>query len=250
MDTQNEARERVLQNIIERELAMFLAAPNEGGPAACQQRPETFRLMRWMAHAVHDNATLLSYLRDLEEAESNGRNFMIEKYARMDDRIPPLSANPRITAIADAEALWLEEAARRYPLSLSGATAATCFIAIFPVNWKRCPTRRWICTSGKYRTRAKKIEIWWKSAIICSVGVWGMLPLPRAKPHCGNRRTNNGTETPKIQRWPGLPSRPPGNMLSRPRYSKRLPDSMHSSCGGGPVSPPALFTLPAAHATA
>lgn len=120
MDTQNEARERVLQDIIERELAMFLAAPNEGGPAACQQRPETFRLMRWMAHAVHDNATLLSYLRDLEEAESNGRNFMIEKYARMDDRIPPLSANPRITAIADAEALWLEEAARRYPLSLRG----------------------------------------------------------------------------------------------------------------------------------
>lgn len=74
--------------------------------------------MRWMVHVVHDHATLLSYQTDLREAENSGRNFMLEKYARMDNRLPPLSANPHIAAIADAETAWLEDAAARYPHAL------------------------------------------------------------------------------------------------------------------------------------
>ena len=40
---------------------------------------------------------------------------MIEKYARMDDRIPPLSESPLLDAIADMELEFLIEAARQYP---------------------------------------------------------------------------------------------------------------------------------------
>lgn len=114
MDTGTE-RDALLNEIIERELAMFLATPSEGGVSVCQQRPETFRVMRRMAHVTHDDATLRSYLGDLRAAEADGRNFMLEKYARMDDRLPPLSDSPLLDEIADAESAFMEEAARLCP---------------------------------------------------------------------------------------------------------------------------------------
>ncbi|OXS27816.1 MAG: hypothetical protein BCS36_13335 [Desulfovibrio sp. MES5] len=94
---------------------MFLATPNEGGPASCQQRPDSFRLMRRMAHEPLSRATLASYLEDLRHAEAVGRNVMIEKYARMDNRLPPLKDSPLLDAIADAEAAFMREASARYP---------------------------------------------------------------------------------------------------------------------------------------
>ena len=112
---ENTSREAVLAEIVERELAMFLATNNEGGVSVCQTRPETFRAMRKMAHAAHDDALLASYLDDLRQAEAAGRNFMIEKYARMDDRLPPLSTSPLLDQIADAEQAFLQDAQRRYP---------------------------------------------------------------------------------------------------------------------------------------
>ena len=108
-------REAVLAEIVARELAMFLATSNEGGVSVCQTRPETFRAMRKMAHSAHDDALLQSYLADLRQAEADGRNFMVEKYARMDDRLPPLSTSPLLDQIADAEEAFLHEAQRRYP---------------------------------------------------------------------------------------------------------------------------------------
>lgn len=108
-------REDVLNEIVERELAMFLATPNEGGQADCQKRPETFRLMRRMAHSAHGDDFLNSYLSDLRQAERDGRNFMIEKYALMDELIPPLSESPLIAEIANAETDYLDEAAALYP---------------------------------------------------------------------------------------------------------------------------------------
>lgn len=110
-----EKREQILDEIVERELAMFLATPNEGGTASCQERPKTFRLMRRMAHSSHQDEFLLSYLNDLRAAEKAGRNFMLEKYGRMDDRLPPLSTNPLLDKIADAETEFLDQAARELP---------------------------------------------------------------------------------------------------------------------------------------
>ena len=117
-NTQQNARQQLISDIVERELVMFLNTPSEGGPASCQQRPDAFRIMRAMAHCVHHEATLLSYLNDLQQAEVTGRNFMLEKYARMGDQLPPLSESPHIARIAATEAAWMEEAARLYPRSL------------------------------------------------------------------------------------------------------------------------------------
>ena len=113
--TDSRDRETALHEIVERELSMFLATPNEGGVSACQQRPDAFRLMRRMAHVAHGDAVLFSYLDDLRRAETEGRNLMIEKYARMDDRLPPLSTSPLLDQIADAEQAFLHDAQRRYP---------------------------------------------------------------------------------------------------------------------------------------
>lgn len=112
MDAEKEA---LINDIVERELVMFLATPNEGGPSACQTRPNSFRAMRRMTHCTHDKETLASYLQDLKDAEAAGRNFMIEKYARMDDLIPPLSHNPLLDIITEIEIDFLQEATARYP---------------------------------------------------------------------------------------------------------------------------------------
>ena len=112
---ENFDREAALAEIIERELAMFLATNNEGGVSECQTRPDTFRAMRKMAHSAHEDAVLDSYLADLRQAEVNSRNLMVEKYARMDDRLPPLSTSPLLDQIADAEQAFLHDAQRRYP---------------------------------------------------------------------------------------------------------------------------------------
>ena len=109
------SREALLAEIVERELAMFLATNNEGGVSVCQTRPDAFRAMRKMAHSAHDDALLASYLDDLRLAEAQGRNVMVEKYARMDDRLPPLSTSPLLDQIADAEQAFLQDAQRRYP---------------------------------------------------------------------------------------------------------------------------------------
>ncbi|MEG2172390.1 MAG: DUF4125 family protein [Desulfovibrionaceae bacterium] len=120
MDTQSATRDALLDAIIEMELVMFVATPNEGGPASCQQKPEAFRMMRWMAHCIHDEATLLSYYNDLQAAQINERNLMVEKYARMDNRIPPVSTSPLVDHIAEAESSWLEAAVNLYPHALKG----------------------------------------------------------------------------------------------------------------------------------
>ena len=85
----NDAHEALLHEIIDCELAMFLAVPDADGPSTCQKRPKTFRLMRWMSLSVHDDSTLTSYLNDLKQAGMQGRNLMVEKYARMEDSLPP-----------------------------------------------------------------------------------------------------------------------------------------------------------------
>lgn len=115
----DEEKERLIEKIVDRELEMFMATPNEGGTSVCQTRPNSFRVMRWMNHCTHDVATLESYLNDLEEAVISGRNFMIEKYARMDDRLPPLSNSPLLDEITDMEIRFLQEASARYPHAIN-----------------------------------------------------------------------------------------------------------------------------------
>ncbi|WP_243547044.1 DUF4125 family protein [Pseudodesulfovibrio tunisiensis] len=107
--------ETLVREIIDLELAMFLAVKNRGGTSLCQEHPDSFRLMREITHAVLPLSFLESYLNDLKQGVQDARNFMSEKYALMESLIPPLNTDPCIDAIVDAESAWRAEVAAEFP---------------------------------------------------------------------------------------------------------------------------------------
>jgi hypothetical protein len=112
-------REELLRRIVDLELRMFLAV-QASIPSACQEMPDTFKLMRRASFLVLSDETLRSYLADLEEAMDEGQNLMEMKYARMDDMIPRLNDSPMIDRIVEVEGRWMDELAERYPLTFKG----------------------------------------------------------------------------------------------------------------------------------
>jgi hypothetical protein len=91
-------KSEVIEQIVEAELNMFLNVHPQY-PVSCQQNPDGFRLHRRAQFSVWSEETLRSYHGDLLEAEQHGHNLLALKYARMDNLIPPLSANSKIDEI-------------------------------------------------------------------------------------------------------------------------------------------------------
>ena len=110
-------RERLIREIVAIELDMFINVKSVE-PAACQQLPRTFKAMRSMSHSAWSLETLSSYLQDLQAAVLNGRNLVTEKYARMDNLIPPINSNPLIKSIVELESGWIRELHEKFPLSV------------------------------------------------------------------------------------------------------------------------------------
>lgn len=102
------------------EWAMFSRVKAEGRPA-CQNAPDNFRAIRGSLFETWTEPMLRSYRGDLLEAQAQARNLLTEKYARMDDRIPPLNANPLIGEILAIELGWQQDLEARFP-----ALARTC----------------------------------------------------------------------------------------------------------------------------
>jgi hypothetical protein len=116
-------RKELLDNIIKFELDMFEQV-RTSEPSLCKDRPETFRVMRGMSHSVLSNRTLQSYLRDLQKAKAEGRNLLTEKYARMDNRIPPLKSNRLIDDIVKLESRWMRQLSQKYPRSFRSGSGS------------------------------------------------------------------------------------------------------------------------------
>ena len=114
MKSQKRERKELLDGIIEIELDMFKRV-RTAEPSLCQERPETFKAMRWMTHSVLSTGTLESYLGDLQKAETEGRNLLTEKYARMQNIIPLIKTNPIIEDITKVEVSWMKELSQKYP---------------------------------------------------------------------------------------------------------------------------------------
>ncbi len=110
-------REELIRQIVAIELDMFINVKSVE-PAACQQMPRTFKAMRSMSHSAWSLETLSSYLHDLQIAAESGRNMITEKYARMDNLIPPINLNPIIKRIVAIEGDWIKELHEKYPLSV------------------------------------------------------------------------------------------------------------------------------------
>jgi hypothetical protein len=111
-------REELIQEILDRELEMFLSV-RAREPVSCQQDPEGFRLHRGAQFSVWSEATLGAYRNDLERAAGQGQNLMTLKYARMENLIPKLHEDILVANLIDQivaiEVEWQREMMRKYP---------------------------------------------------------------------------------------------------------------------------------------
>jgi len=110
-------KNEILKRIIELEYQMFekVRASNK----ECKDRPNTFKITREARFYPFSEKTLLSYLKDLKDACQNGRNLLEEKYARMDNLIPPLPESSLIKKIVEIEVRWVKELREKYPFVFS-----------------------------------------------------------------------------------------------------------------------------------
>jgi len=104
----------LIAQILDIEWRMFQVVKS-ASPAACQSQPETFKKIRGSIFEGWSKEMLESYLDDLKLARKTGRNLITEKYARMDNLIPPLKVNPLIDKIVSIEVAWQKELKEKYP---------------------------------------------------------------------------------------------------------------------------------------
>jgi hypothetical protein len=114
--------EKLISQILEIELDMFVSVRSLY-PVACQEDPEGFRVMRSAQFVPWSEETLQSYLSDLKSAVNDKRNLMTLKYARMENKIPPLHENPQIdnmlNEIVAVQMAWQKEMFAKYPALMS-----------------------------------------------------------------------------------------------------------------------------------
>lgn len=113
MEKQGE-RGRFMQEILDREWEMFQEVKS-AAPASCQTQPDTFRQVRGTIFQLWPRKLLAAYLIELTAARRKGRNLITEKYARMDNLIPPVNTHPLIAKIVEIETVWQEEIREKYP---------------------------------------------------------------------------------------------------------------------------------------
>lgn len=88
-DQSDDTKKQLVNKIVLQEWEQFQKVQNEGGRAACQDDWQTFEIMRKSQFYTWDMPTLESYWQDLQRAESENWNLVMEKYARMMEHTAP-----------------------------------------------------------------------------------------------------------------------------------------------------------------
>jgi len=104
----------LLETILEMEWEMFVSVKS-AYPAACQSSPDAFKVIRESVFEMWSEDMLSNYLLKLSSAKLEGRNLLAEKYARMDNLIPPLTDSPYIDKIVEINEFWQIELENKYP---------------------------------------------------------------------------------------------------------------------------------------
>jgi Protein of unknown function (DUF4125) len=117
-------RTTLLNRIIEAELDMFQTV-STCGPNRCLEHPRAFQLHREAQFAIFSDATLNSYLDDIEAAKKDHVNLMTIKYARMDRLIPCYNNSPLVGEVADIMVAWQLQLEEKYPDLMQRARPVT-----------------------------------------------------------------------------------------------------------------------------
>jgi hypothetical protein len=83
--------------------------------SSCQNSPDNFKDIRGSVFEIWTEEMLTAYLEQLKNAKALGRNLLTEKYARMDNLIPPLTDSLFIEDIVAINCTWQNELHERYP---------------------------------------------------------------------------------------------------------------------------------------
>lgn len=103
-----------LTKVLDLEWDMFTRVKSSQ-PVSCQSSPDKFRAIRGSVFEMWTEEMLSAYLEQLQTAKKQGRNLLTEKYARMDNLIPPLTENLLIENIIKMSDRWQKELQQRYP---------------------------------------------------------------------------------------------------------------------------------------
>ncbi len=112
--------EELIDDVIDKELEMFLSVPADG-QYACQQHPDQFRLHRRVQFSIWSQKTLESYQKDLDRAKDQGVNLMTVKYARMNNQMTETHNSPLVKQIFAIQYQWQQEMFEKYPNLMGGA---------------------------------------------------------------------------------------------------------------------------------
>lgn len=118
-----------IKTVVKLEWEMFQQVKGINGRASCQDNLKTFVVMRTSQFESWEEEVVKSYLRDLIEANQNGRNLVMEKYAYMmkvtdptyyatiKHLLPTVSEKSRIIIekIVTHYEEWVKEFALHYP---------------------------------------------------------------------------------------------------------------------------------------
>lgn len=126
MDAKKQA---LIDEVVGREWDFFQQVNNEGGRADCQDNWSTFRVMRSSQYSYWPEPLIECVLSDLQKAEAEGRNPVMEKYARMmastapeqyrklEPYLPAVDGECRMLTeqILNIHKRWMAEHAEKYP---------------------------------------------------------------------------------------------------------------------------------------
>lgn len=107
-------KDALLERVLDLEWEMFVRVKSDR-PASCQSAPDKFRAIRGSVFSTWTADMLEAYLLQLMGAKAQGRNLLTEKYARMDNLIPPLTEDPLIDDIIDINVYWQFELQKTFP---------------------------------------------------------------------------------------------------------------------------------------
>jgi len=113
-ETPKDRKTDLIDQILDIELEWFLSV-NPSITSDCQRNPEAFKLVRGSNFETWSEKTLALYLDHLRDSQSQARNLVREKYAKMQKLLPCENSSLTLNDNIKIQERWNQEAREKYP---------------------------------------------------------------------------------------------------------------------------------------